>query len=303
MNRQQSGDPTTYGPYSQAYGYDQWGNHTHREGWGGIYGTYTNDNPTFTSNRQNGLSYDGSGNLANDGYQSYTYDATGQQAYASGTALTQSYDGNGLRAKKVDNGAATYYLRSSVLGGQVLAEINSAGSWTRGYVYAGGQMIAVQAGGVNWVHQDPVTKSQRVTDNLGNVISVVDLDPWGGETAASTNQAFQPHRFTSYERDGNGGDEAMIRRYTGKWHRFYQPDPYDGSYDLTNRRVSIDMLTRKTIRSISETQVARKWRPQVATARLCSVHAQAQAVAAMQEHHLTVETASGERTHRVWSFG
>jgi len=135
---------------------------------------------------------------------------------------------------KVDNGAATYYLRSAVLGGQVLAEINSAGSWTRGYVYASGQMIAVQAGGVNWVYQDPVTKSQRVTDNSGNVISTVDLDPWGGETAASSNQAFQPHRFTSYERDGNSGDEAMMRRYTGKWHRFDQPDPYEGSYDLTD---------------------------------------------------------------------
>jgi hypothetical protein len=26
----------------------------------------------------------------------------------------------------------------------------------------------------------------------------------------------------------------MMRRYNGKWHRFAQPDPYDGSYDLTN---------------------------------------------------------------------
>ncbi len=37
--------------------------------------------------------------------------------------------------------------------------------------YLGSQMIAVQASGVNWVCQDPVTKSQRVTDNLGNVVS------------------------------------------------------------------------------------------------------------------------------------
>jgi len=26
----------------------------------------------------------------------------------------------------------------------------------------------------------------------------------------------------------------MMRRYTGKWHRFAQPDPYNGSYDLSN---------------------------------------------------------------------
>ena len=66
------------------------------------------------------------------------------------------------------------------------------------------------------------------------MISTIDVDPWGGETDKSSNQAFQPHRFTTYERDANAGDDAMMRRYTGKWHRLYQPDPYDGSYDMTD---------------------------------------------------------------------
>ncbi len=84
------------------------------------------------------------------------------------------------------------------------------------------------------MHQDPVTKSQRVTDDLGNVISTVDLDPWGGETWRSSNQTFQPHRYSTYERDSNGGDEAMMRRYQSYWNRFSQPDPYDGSYNLSD---------------------------------------------------------------------
>jgi hypothetical protein len=75
--------------------------------------------------------------------------------------------------------------------------------------------VAIQSNGVNWVHQDPVTKSQRITDSTGTVISTIDVDPWGGETDKSSNQAFQPHRFTTYERDANGGDDAMMRRYTG----------------------------------------------------------------------------------------
>ncbi|HJP94769.1 MAG TPA: hypothetical protein VJ875_22595, partial [Pyrinomonadaceae bacterium] len=84
-------------------------------------------NNRLTTNPWTGaaMSYDAAGNLTNDGYQSYAYDATGQQTYASGTALTQSYDGDGLRAKKVENGVTTYYLRSSILGGQVVSEINS----------------------------------------------------------------------------------------------------------------------------------------------------------------------------------
>ncbi len=231
------------GSYSQDRGYDQFGNATHRVGWGGYQGGGFDQSYSFTNNRlvqdpTTGatMQYDAAGNLTNDGQESFSYDATGQQATSSysGYSLTQGYDGDGLRAKKTENGGTKYYLRSSVLGGQVVAETDSGGTWTRGYVYLGGQMIAVQAGGVSWVHQDPVTKSQRVTDNLGNVISMVDLDPWGGETWRSSNQTFQPHRYTTYERDGNGGDEAMMRRYQNYWNRFSQPDPYDGSYNLTN---------------------------------------------------------------------
>jgi RHS repeat-associated protein len=91
---------------------------------------------------------------------------------------------------------------------------------------------------VSWVHQDPVTKSQRITNSGGTVVSTVDLDPFGGDTSASSNAAFQPHRYTSYERDANGADDAMQRRYNRYWGRFDQPDPYDGSYDAANPQSS-----------------------------------------------------------------
>jgi RHS repeat-associated protein len=128
-----------------------------------------------------------------------------------------------------------HYLRSSVLGGQVVAEITSGGMWWRGYVYLGGQLLAVQYGSaVSWVHQDPFVKSKRVTDASGNVISISELDPWGGTTNRDSNGAFQPQKFNSYIRDGNAADDAMFRRYNRWWSRFDQPDPYDGSNDLTN---------------------------------------------------------------------
>ncbi|HKO42931.1 MAG TPA: RHS repeat-associated core domain-containing protein [Pyrinomonadaceae bacterium] len=231
------------GPYAENYSYDQFGNLTWRNGWGAVNAQYVY-NPGFSNNRMTvnpvtgaGMSYDAAGNLINDGTQSFTYDATGQQVYASATGLAQSYDGDRLRVKKIESGASTYYLRSTVLGGQVIAELNATGGWTRGYVYLGGQMVALQGGTggqVSWVHQDPVTKSQQIRNSSGTVVSTIDLDPWGGETGRSSNQAFQPHRFTTYERDANGGDEAMHRRYQVNWSRFAQPDPYDGSYSLTD---------------------------------------------------------------------
>lgn len=226
----QSGTPD--GPYSQRYYYDQWGNVTSREGWGGENPVFT---VAYTNNQRNGSTYDAAGNITNDGGQAFTYDAAGQQATGSyaGYLLQQYYDGNGLRVKKIENGAVTYYLRSSVLGGQIIAEISSSGTLQRGYVYLGSQLLAVQqSNAVSWVHQDPFVKSQRVTNSSGTVVSTIELDPWGGNTNRNNNAAFQPRAFTTYTRDGNASDDAMFRRYNRWWSRFDQPDPYDGSYDL-----------------------------------------------------------------------
>jgi RHS repeat-associated protein len=220
---------TQDGSYSHSYRYDQFGNMWYRVGWGGSFGSWLEENPSYTNNQRNGLSYDAAGNLF--GNSTVTYDATGQQISYSG-GPTQSYDGDRLRVKKIEGGTTTYYLRSTVLSGQVVAELDGSGGFSRGYVYAGGQMIAIQNNNsVSWVHQDPVTKSQRITNSSGTVTSTVDLDPWGGDTSRSSNAAFQPHRYTTYTRDADGGDDAMMRRYGNYWARFSQPDPWDGSYE------------------------------------------------------------------------
>lgn len=138
--------------------------------------------------------------------------------------------------KRTEDGTyPVYYLRSSVLGGEVIAEVGSNGVWQRGYVYAGSQLLAVQQNGVNLVHEDPVTKSKRVTNTSGVLQSTIELDPFGAEVSSfSGNTAFEPKKFTSYVRDANGTDEAMYRRYNC-WHsRFDQPDPWNGSYNLTD---------------------------------------------------------------------
>jgi len=102
------------GPYAQGFGYDVWGNRTHREGWGGAYGSYTNESPTFANNQQVGLTYDASGNFTAG---LVSYDATGQAVSSTEPGgYTYGFDGDRLRGKKIDAGVTTYYLRSSVLG-------------------------------------------------------------------------------------------------------------------------------------------------------------------------------------------
>lgn len=220
------------GPYSHGYSYDEFGNITAREGWGGTNPAYT---VSFTNNKMNGHTYDASGNLIDaGGGWTFTYDATGQQATSAIGGVQNSYDGDWLRGKKTESGGTFYYLRSTVLGGQVVAEIAVNGDWARGYVYSDGELLAVQQGGVFWVHQDPLVKSKRLTNSSGTIVSTIELDPWGGETNRSSNESFQPRKFTSYTRDGIGSDDAMHRRYNRWWSRFEQPDPYDGSYNLAD---------------------------------------------------------------------
>ena len=77
-----------------------------------------------------------------------------------------------------------------------------------------------------------------MTNSSGAIISTLELDPWGADTNRSSNVAFQPKKFTSYELDGNGSDEAMFRRYNRWQSRFDQPDPYDGAYNAAGRQTS-----------------------------------------------------------------
>src|SRR5437763_6198114 len=111
------------------YDYDKQGNMTLRFGWGGeVQGGHANGGDTTLTygysngkNQRDGLGYDPAGNLTNgESYWHYIYDAVGQQISAGtpigGYYLAQTYDGDGLRAKKEDAGSTVYYLRSTVLG-------------------------------------------------------------------------------------------------------------------------------------------------------------------------------------------
>ena len=220
------------GPYAQSFGYDVWGNRTHREGWGGSFGSYTNDNPSFTNNRVAGQIYDAAGNHT-AGVVTYNAESQAVSSTEPG-GYSYGFDGDRLRGKKTESGVTTYYLRSSVLGGKIVAEISSSGSWNKGFVYLGEQLLAIQSSStVTWVHQEPFTKGQRFTNSSGAMTTnVIEVDPFGGETSRTANGAFQPQKFTSYTRDANGVDEAMHRRYSASWSRFSQPDPYDGSYNF-----------------------------------------------------------------------
>ena len=191
---------------------------------GGTPSSSTDITYSYTNNRRtdSGFTYDAAGNLTFDGGQHFTYDAQGSQVAVDWMNIQQGYDGDGLRVRRTADGKApARYLRSSVLGGQVVAELNQAGGvweWVRGYVYGGAGVLAVQQGGaVSFVHEDPVTKAKRVTDTGGSVQqSATEVDPFGAE-AGGTNQSFQPHtNYRTLDFD-KSLSTRMVQKIVKKW--------------------------------------------------------------------------------------
>jgi YD repeat-containing protein len=191
------GGATANVPYYESYGYDVWGNLTARGGrnWSQVINGYSS---TFVNNRNPAAIYDADGRPKVVADLTTTYDAEGRSVqvqsgvprphFQSGLIVAQGYDGNGVTVKHKENSLSTYYVRSSVLG-QVVAELDGAGAWKRGYVYdSGGGLLATRDTGalnntqrVEWIHSDPITGNQRRTDSAGTYTGGVEVDPMGAD--------------------------------------------------------------------------------------------------------------------------
>jgi YD repeat-containing protein len=200
------------GPFQQSYTKDVWGNLTGRS-WrtfgsynGYIYPQSSSYNDNYVNNRNTatGWQYDANGSLltsTGDGVtRQQTYDSTGMMLTSSQTGknITAAYDGDGQRVKFSENSTTTYYVRSSVLGGQTITELNQYGAKVRGYVYAGGTMIAKQEGSqVLWDQRDITGVSMRLTNSNGAVTSKIETDPLGTQVDDTANY--------NYSSGGSGG--------------------------------------------------------------------------------------------------
>ena len=203
-----------YGPYWQTYSYDAWGNMNSRrwrDWYVDLYG-FTHPYPqTYAAdyiNHRNtaaGWGYDADGRLTTSRSTIYSFTSTsqvtGQFTHDAAGRLIRSYetnpngyydtweyfDGDGQRVKFVPLSsnataaqATTYYLRSSALGGQIITELNFSGQKKKGYVYGGGQVLAIQEGGiVTWEHRDPSNMTVYRMDANGSPWRMAELDPLG----------------------------------------------------------------------------------------------------------------------------
>ena len=226
------GTVNTYGqqknelPYRQSYQFNEYNNLTERNNlhWGtdSWDGQSNNLSYSYYNDRvaNQGWQHDADGRAvtANEpnSYVNSEYDARGLVAKITTNYQREAYryyDGNGREVKRggsnyVENPNATtppfgswaaenptYYIRSSVLGNEVISEVNHLGKRTKGYVRAAGTTLATQTGDtanpqnqyVYFEHTDASGMSYRATMNTGAPVAThgfdaapAELDPMGG---------------------------------------------------------------------------------------------------------------------------
>jgi RHS repeat-associated protein len=210
--------------WTQSYVYDKYGNRTTLTNTGseGV-SLPTQSTPGVTSgtNRLVGFSYDNSGNVLSDGAGgSFVYDAENRQTSA-GTS-SYSYDGDGLRVRKVVNGVTNIFVYDALQ--RLVAEYASPDQQPQG------------GGGTSFLTSDHLGSTRLVTDASGSVKSRHDYLPFGEELSSgigSRTTAMKygavdglKQKFTSKQRDTESGLDYFGARYYSSPHaRFTGVDP------------------------------------------------------------------------------
>lgn len=152
------GEPATADrPFNQSFAFNAFGNMIGRAAkhWSKQQSSFL---ATFSNNRVTGSTYDADGRELSGSGTTERFDAAGLLIQSSGPArrtnpaltMTQSFDGERRPVKSSSFGLTTYLLRSTVLAGATIVEINgtpgqaSFGQKQKGHVYVNGKQLAEQ---------------------------------------------------------------------------------------------------------------------------------------------------------------
>ena len=167
------GEPATNDrPYNETATYDAF-NHLNvrsSQHWSRLHEFSSADN--YSNNRRVGWTYDADGNWLGGASRQHTYDAAGRTSstsWSSGGSFSELYDGDGERVKATEPTAVTYYLRSTVLDGKVVEELNSSGAKQHSLIYAWGRVV-----GHVWANGS---------------VSIMQTDPAGVSITSSSTQS------------------------------------------------------------------------------------------------------------------
>jgi len=171
--------------------------------------------------------YDASGNLVDDGTNTYTYNARNQMtSFSDGVNLTTyGYDASGYRVTKTWSGGTAYFVMGA-------GEYYN-GSWVRIHVKIGGKKLAEYSDNTTYFYaHNHLGGPSVITDHTGAVAARYRYYPFCEEWITEGTKSDR-HRFTGAERDGESGlTYHGARHYSASSGRWTTPDPV--AWDTSN---------------------------------------------------------------------
>ena len=225
VNRILSGQTsTTSGSncWGEAYSYDQWANLqslAYVSGYTGCTQEGTWSAPATADNQlpSSAATYDAAGNVLNDNFNIYQWNAESEIKTAAGETYT--YDGDGDRLEK-SSGKIYWYGA----GAEILDESDLSGNFTNEYVLFGGKRIAmrnVSSGTIDYYAEDMLGSSRTIVQaGQTSVCYDADFYPFGGERDVTVS-CVPNYKFEGRERDSETQNDDFGARYyswrVGRW--------------------------------------------------------------------------------------
>lgn len=181
------------------------------------------------------LAYDASGNVTNNGAQSYVFDKANRMQSVNGLENYQ-YDGHGRRVKitRVSDNKISYPIYS--LEGKIVADEDQRSNKTNDYIYLNGSLVAKRSAPIG---TSTYTTSYQHTDSLGSPVAESDaaktvtrIERYTSYGEASDGSAEQGPGYTGHVMDAATGLTYMQQRYYDPViGRFLSADPDPSDID------------------------------------------------------------------------
>lgn len=172
----------------------------------------------------------------NDGYNNYTYDADGNNitTVQGGNTAVYTYDAANRRTR-VQTSAQTTEFVFDAMGRRVSAWSTPHGGPVEVSIFADSQVVAIRtAGETRFQHLDYLGTRRRTTGPTGSPEATFASLPFGDGFSSSGPDGDWLH-FAGLDVDSESNTHhGQFRQYSQTQGRWLSPDPYDGSYRMTD---------------------------------------------------------------------